>query len=60
MDIACIASHRIVLVSDAFREMVLPFWQGLGEPELRCHSFVVPRGASCSGHRRRRSWLREA
>ena len=30
-------NFRIVLVSDAFREMVLPLWRELGEPELRCH-----------------------
>jgi len=32
-------SFRIVLVSDAFREMVLPLWRKLGEPELQCHRF---------------------
>ncbi|MCW3479806.1 bifunctional phosphoserine phosphatase/homoserine phosphotransferase ThrH [Neisseriaceae bacterium JH1-16] len=32
-------SCRVVLVSDAFREMVLPLWRKLGEPELQCHRF---------------------
>jgi len=31
---------RVVLVSDAFQEMVLPLWRAFGEPELRCHRFV--------------------
>ncbi|MDN0082602.1 bifunctional phosphoserine phosphatase/homoserine phosphotransferase ThrH [Crenobacter sp. SG2305] len=32
-------SYRVVLVSDAFLEMVLPLWHKLGEPELQCHHF---------------------
>ena len=31
---------RIVLVSDAFEEMVLPLWHQFGRPELRCHHFI--------------------
>jgi phosphoserine/homoserine phosphotransferase len=30
---------RVVLVSDAFEQMLLPLWHQLGEPELRCHQF---------------------
>ncbi|QBC43853.1 bifunctional phosphoserine phosphatase/homoserine phosphotransferase ThrH [Iodobacter fluviatilis] len=32
--------YRIVLVSDAFQEMLMPLWKMLGQPELRCHRFV--------------------
>jgi phosphoserine / homoserine phosphotransferase len=32
--------YRIVLVSDAFQEMLLPLWQTLGQPELRCHRLI--------------------
>lgn len=39
--LAALRPHfRIVLVSDAFQEMVLSFWRAFGEPELRCHRFV--------------------
>lgn len=44
-------SFRIVLVSDAFREMVLPLWHALGEPELRCNRFVTDeQGYICAAH----------
>lgn len=40
---------RIVLVSDAFRQMVEPLWAQLGSPELRCHDFVCDgEGYICS------------
>ncbi|MFC7420625.1 bifunctional phosphoserine phosphatase/homoserine phosphotransferase ThrH [Iodobacter arcticus] len=32
--------YRIVLVSDAFQEMLLPLWHTLGQPELRCHRLI--------------------
>jgi phosphoserine / homoserine phosphotransferase len=31
---------RVVLVSDAFRQMVEPIWMQLGSPELQCHEFA--------------------
>lgn len=34
------ADYRVVIVSDAFREMIEPLWLRLGAPELRCHHFV--------------------
>lgn len=34
------ASYRIVIVSDAFREMIEPLWLKLGALELRCHHFI--------------------
>jgi phosphoserine / homoserine phosphotransferase len=38
--IQTIALHwRIVLVSDAFRQMVEPIWMQLDSPELQCHEF---------------------
>lgn len=33
-------SHRIIIVSDGFREMLEPLWLKLGSPELRCHHFI--------------------
>jgi phosphoserine/homoserine phosphotransferase len=33
-------AYRIVIVSDAFREMIEPLWLELGAPELRCHHFI--------------------
>lgn len=30
---------RVVLVSDAFAQMIRPLWGCLGKPELRCHRF---------------------
>lgn len=40
---------RIVLVSDAFEEMVPSLWRQLGEPELRCHRFLCDaQGFICS------------
>ncbi len=42
---------RIVLVSDAFRQMVEPLWVQLGSPELRCHDFVCdPEGYIFAAH----------
>lgn len=42
---------RIVLVSDAFEEMIRPLWQQLGEPELRCHHFSCnAEGYVCAAH----------
>ncbi|HHQ6615196.1 bifunctional phosphoserine phosphatase/homoserine phosphotransferase ThrH [Serratia fonticola] len=32
-------SYRIILVSDAFYQMVLPFMKALGNLELKCHHF---------------------
>jgi phosphoserine / homoserine phosphotransferase len=31
---------RVILVSDAFRQMLVPLWAKLGQPELRCHQFT--------------------
>lgn len=33
-------SHRVIIVSDAFEEMIQPLWHLLGAPELRCHNFI--------------------
>lgn len=32
-------SFHVILVSDAFYQMVIPFLNSLGDPELRCHYF---------------------
>lgn len=45
------ATHRIVLVSDAFQDMILPLWDALGHPELRCHRFVCDAGGFIAGAR---------
>lgn len=34
---------HVVLVSDAFQEMILPLWDKLDRPELRCHWFTCDR-----------------
>jgi phosphoserine/homoserine phosphotransferase len=42
---------RVVLVSDAFEQMLLPLWHQLGEPELRCHRFHCDaHGFVCAAH----------
>jgi phosphoserine / homoserine phosphotransferase len=47
-----IALHwRIVLVSDAFQQMVEPLWAQLDSPELRCHQFECDSdGYVCAAH----------
>lgn len=37
---------RLLLVSDAFEEMVRPLWLKLGCPELQCHRFVCDAAGS--------------
>jgi phosphoserine/homoserine phosphotransferase len=39
---------HVVLVSDAFQEMILPLWEKLDQPELRCHWFTCDRGGYIS------------
>lgn len=40
--IRTIALHwRVVLVSDAFQQMVQPLWVQLDSPELQCHQFEI-------------------
>jgi phosphoserine / homoserine phosphotransferase len=42
---------RIVLVSDAFEQMVEPLWVQLDSPELRCHHFECDSdGYVCAAH----------
>lgn len=33
-------SHHVIIVSDAFEEMIQPLWHMLGTPELRCHNYI--------------------
>lgn len=39
---------HVVLVSDAFQEMILPLWEKLDQPELRCHWFTCDRAGYIS------------
>ena len=42
---------QLVLVSDAFIEMVYPLWTELGSPEIRCHRFICDEwGYVCEAH----------
>jgi phosphoserine / homoserine phosphotransferase len=54
--IRAMALHwRIVLVSDAFEQMVEPLWAQLDSPELQCHQFECDSdGYVCAAHYSRR------
>lgn len=41
-------NFHVILVSDAFQEMILPLWEKLDKPELRCHWFTCDRAGYIS------------